>query len=133
MRYLIPIVFALTAAAAKAESPDVRAVPTYESVGLYWSAPPFGWTANGCRVRYRAAGQQTWKDGHDLWFDPASNECRGSIVQLAPGTDYEAEMSVTATKRNVRFRTWPNRVPVARTVDVANGPDTLVIASGGTP
>lgn len=132
MRYLIPIVFALAAAGVRAESPDVRAVPTYEAVGLYWTNPPFAWTANGCKVRYRVAGQGAWKEGHDLWFDSATGECRGSIVNLSPGTSYEAEVSVAASRRIVAFRTWPNRVPVASTIDVANGPDTLVIDKGGT-
>src|SRR5688572_14134987 len=115
MRHLIPITFALMSAAAHADS-GVRAVTTYESAGLYWSDPPFGWTSEGCQVRYRPVGQAAWKQGHDLWFDAASNECRGSIVHLAPGTEYEAEVSVTAAKREVRFRTWSNRVPVASTV-----------------
>ena len=74
MRYPTFILFALAAATANADTSGVRAVPTYESVGLYWSSPPFGWTANGCRVRYRAVGQSSWKQGHDLWFDAASNE-----------------------------------------------------------
>jgi hypothetical protein len=132
MRHLLPIMFALMAAAAYAQSPGVRAVPTYESVGLYWADPPFGWTSDGCQVRYRPVGQGSWKQGHALWFDSASNECRGSIVHLAPGTEYEAELSVTAAKREVRFRTWSNRVPVAETVHVPSGSATLVITSGGT-
>jgi hypothetical protein len=133
MRYLIPIVFALTStAAAHAESTGVSAVPTYESVGLYWVNPPFGWTANGCRVRYRPVGQEAWRQGHDLWFDFASSECRGSIVHLSPGTEYEAELSVPAARREIRFRTWSNRVPVASTVNVPSGSATMVITSGGT-
>ena len=132
MRYLLPIVFAMTASAAAAQSTDTRAVPTYESVGLYWSNPPFGWTSSSCQVRYRPVGQGAWKQGHDLWFDSASNECRGSIVHLSPGTAYEAEISNTASKRVVQFRTWPNRVPVASTVQVPSGSATLVITAGGT-
>lgn len=132
MRYLTWIVLALTATAAEAGPMDVRAVPTYESVGLYWTNPPFGSSAGGCRVRYRVAGESTWKQGHDLWFDPLSNECRGSIVYLSPGTTYEAEIGVPAAKRQVRFQTWPDRVPVASTIKVPSGSATLVIDSGGT-
>jgi hypothetical protein len=132
MRYLLSLLLLLASAAAGADSPDVRAVPTYESVGLYWTNPPFGWTTSSCSVRYRPVGQAAWKQGHDLWFDAASNECRGSIVHLSPGTAYEAEVSNTASKRLVQFRTWPNRVPVASTVNVPSGSAMLVIASGGT-
>ena len=132
MRYLIPMVFALAAGSANAQALDVRAVPTYESVGLYWTNPPFGWTSSGCQVRYRPVGQAAWKQGHELWFDAASSECRGSIVHLTPGTTYEAELTNPAGKRTVKFSTWPNRVPVARTVSVPSGSATLVISSGGT-
>src|SRR5688500_14771388 len=129
MRYLLPVLLALTAAIAHAESRGVRAVPTYESVGLYWSDPPLNWAGppRSCHVRYRAVGQSAWKQGHDLWRDISANECRGSIVNLSPDTEYEAEVSVTAGKRHVRFRTWSNRVPVASTVRVPSGSSTLVI------
>jgi hypothetical protein len=126
------IVLALAAATAEAQSQDVRAVTTYESVGLYWTSPPYQAIAYGCRVRYRAVGQATWKQGHDMWFDPTSNECRGSIVYLSPGTAYEAEVNVLTAKRLVKFQTWPNRVPVASTVNVPSGSATLVIKTGGT-
>ncbi|HEX5129437.1 MAG TPA: hypothetical protein VFV90_06805 [Usitatibacter sp.] len=132
MRYIVLATFMLIASAAHA-APGVHAVPTYESVGLYWTDPPFGWTANGCQVRYRTAGQSAWRQGHDLWFDTASSQCRGSIVNLTPGTQYEAELSVPAGKRTITFRTWPDRVPVARTVDVPSGSSTLVITAGGSP
>ena len=46
MRY-ITLLLALIAAAAHAQPQGVQAVPTYESVGLYWSDPPFGWSARG--------------------------------------------------------------------------------------
>ncbi len=65
--------------AAAAPSPpsirdDLKAVTTYESAGLYWTAP--GGKAD-CRVRYRAAGETSWRIGFDLWFDARNNECRG--------------------------------------------------------
>jgi hypothetical protein len=132
MRYLLALLL-LTTAAAQAESFGVRAVPTYESVGLYWSDPPAARTEHtACRVRYRAAGEDTWRDGHDMWFDRNTNECRGSIVHLSPGTDYEAELAVAGARREVRFRTWSNRVPVGTTVRVPSGSKMLVITSGGT-
>ena len=132
MRYIAFILFAFSTA-AHAESLGVRAVPTYESAGLYWSDPPTGVVPHvACHVRFRAVGQSTWREGHDLWFDRRSNECRGSLVHLSPGTEYEAELTVPAARRALRFRTWPERVPVAKTVQVPNGSATLVISEGGT-
>jgi hypothetical protein len=131
MRYAVFLALFLSAA-AHAEPLEVRAVPTYESVGLYWSAPPFARVASGCQVRYRVASKDAWKRGHDLWFDPESNECRGSLVHLTPGTVYEVELSVAAARRKLVFRTWSNRVPVASRVKVPSGSETLVVSRGGT-
>jgi len=92
----------------------VRAVPTYEAAGLYWSAP--GASSAGCDVRYRVAGSATWSNGLALWFDSASNECRGSIVYLTPGTPYEVQLGVNGSfTRGVNFTTWANTVPMRAT------------------
>ena len=121
---------------ARAQAIDTRAVPTYESVGLYWSNPPGANAATGCAVRFRPAGVGAYTQGLNLWFDAASNECRGSLVHLAPGTNYEAELSVAGAlpvTRTVLFTTWPNQVPVQQTVSVPSGSGTLTINQGGTP
>src|SRR6185437_4576336 len=84
--------FASTAFAATLDSTGVRAVPTYEAVGLYWDNANAN--SNGCNVQYRVQGTSTWSNALNLWFDPATNQCRGSIVYLTPGTAYEAQMGV---------------------------------------
>ena len=122
----------LAAPALALADADVRAVTTYESAGLYWVAP--GGKAD-CRVRYRPVGEKEWRIGFDLWFDARNNECRGSVVHLSPGTAYEAELGAGdgPYSRSVRFTTWPQRMPVARTVRVREAKETLVIDKGGTP
>ena len=126
---------ALTLAAAPARAatpqPDVRAVTTYESAGLYWAAPG---QATDCRVRFREAGAAEWLPGLELWFDARGNECRGSLVHLRPGTRYEAELALAegAFVRKVEFTTWADRPTVARTVRVRAGRETLEITRGGT-
>ena len=109
---------------------DVRAVPTYESVGLYWVAPE---RAADCRVRFRAAGEAQWRVGFDLWYDARNRECRGSIVGLKPGTRYEAELGAAEGQYNrpIRFQTWPERPPVSRTVRVQASGEPLAITQGG--
>src|SRR5436190_6367526 len=54
-----------------------RAVPTYESIGLYWK-PPSNPGSSGCPVIFRKNGDATFRQGLDLWYDPANGECRGS-------------------------------------------------------
>ena len=128
---LLALALAAAPARAAAPQPDVRAVVTYESAGLYWIAP--GGTA-GCRVRFRPAGDTQWRAGLDLWHDARNDECRGSLVHLRPGTRYEAELGLDGGDfvRKVEFTTWAERPAVARTVRVPPGRETLEIAQGGT-
>jgi hypothetical protein len=115
-------------AAAEAE---VRAVATYESAGLYWTAPG---GKDDCRIHYRAVGETEWRVGFDLWFDARNNECRGSVVHLKPGTQYEAELGLAdgPYSQKLKFSTWPERQPIERTVRVPAGSATLVIDKGGS-
>ena len=109
---------------AHAQLLDARAVPTYESAGLYWTNPPAVAGTTSCAVRFRKVGLGTYTDGLPLWYDPATSECRGSLVNLTPGTAYEAEISVTGAvlaSRTVLFTTWANTVPVLQTVNVPSG------------
>jgi len=126
------------------EGPETppSAVPTFHSVGLYWKAPGGG-PARPCTVRYRPAGQDQWREAMDLWFDPYDHgaleqhslEYRGSIVNLAPGTRYEVELSIAKAglKRTLSFETWSETFKIARRVDLpARQPDgDYVIKDGG--
>ena len=125
----------LAALPAFAQVLDTRALPTYESVGLYWSNP--GATAAvGCQVKFRKVGDAAYIQGLDMWFDARNNECRGSLVHLAPDTNYEAQMTVPGSLippvRTVLFKTWANQVPVASTVTVPSGTAMLNITQGGS-
>lgn len=111
-----------------ADSP-ARAVPTFQSIGLYWK-PAADPGAAGCPVRFRKAGEREWREGLPLWFDRRDGECRGSLVHLRPGTEYEVEISGAS----IRVRTWPEKFPVAQTVTLPRGVsrNTLEIRNGGT-
>src|SRR5689334_22430563 len=74
--------------AAPAFAADASAVPTFESLGLYYNqATP----ARGCAVKYRAAGGP-WRDGYPLVYDPREKQWRGSLVQLQPDTAYDIQL-----------------------------------------
>ncbi|HET9580527.1 MAG TPA: hypothetical protein VFP44_22055, partial [Usitatibacter sp.] len=112
-------------------SSGVRAVPTYEAVGLYWSSP--GASSSGCDVQYRKVGDTAWRQGLAMWLDSAANECRGSLVSLTAGTAYEVQMGVAGSyTHGTTFSTWSNTVPVAQTIKVPTGSATLNITTGGT-
>jgi hypothetical protein len=104
--------------------PAAEAIPTFECVSLYWS-PPGGSSSAAAHVRYRVSGSSDWNEALDLWYDgraldnrPA--EYRGSIVNLRPGTAYEAELALdgTTTREVVRFTTWDDDFPIAQTIEL---------------
>ena len=114
-----------------------RAVATFESIGLYWT-PPANPGAAGCTVQYRRSADTDWKQGLAMWFDARNNECRGSLVQLAPGTNYVVQLGMPGQAPSVQLNaaTWINDTalwPVAKTVEVQSSAQTLAITEGGTP
>ena len=131
--------FALHAQAAKpVPTPPgpPRAVSTFESIGLYWT-PPANPGAAGCTVQYRRLGDAGWKGGLPLWFDARNNECRGSLVQLAPGTVYELQLGMPGQAPSVQLNasTWINDTaswPIAKVVEPAGYVLYVPAAGGGT-
>ncbi len=104
------------------------ATPTFESMGLSWS--PGG--SGDCQVRYRPVGG-AWKQGLDLWYDARNKECRGSLVHLRPGTQYEVALTQGSRKATLTSATWSENFPVASTVQVPSSGDTYTITQGGSP
>jgi hypothetical protein len=111
---------------------SASAVPTFESLGLYWK-PPSNPGSAGCSVQYRRTGEATWRDGLALWYDARNAECRGSLVHLNPGTSYDVRLSLAdGASTQLTASTWAENFPVARTVVVPSGTTTLQITQGGT-
>src|SRR5438132_6635079 len=136
MRLLLALCLAAPASAAEA-------IPTFESIGLYWT-PPSNPGAGGCPVRFRPAGASGWRDGQPLWYDTRTvggvvggvdfrrtPECRGSLVRLQPGTTYEIELGMPVS-HSLTATTWAEDFPVGKTVYVSDSASTLEITSGGT-
>ena len=123
------------AAKPSPQSTPPRAVATFESIGLYW-APGANPGTTGCQVQYRRAGEITWKPALGMWYDSRNAECRGSLVQLAPGTSYEIQFGLPgqAFAWQLTSTTWsdPSGWPIAKVVDVPSGTQTLAITEGGT-
>ncbi|HET9651039.1 MAG TPA: hypothetical protein VFP36_02555, partial [Usitatibacter sp.] len=83
-------------------------------------------------MKFRKQGDTSWRQGLAMWFDPNAGECKGSLVYLAPGTTYEAQMSAGSASKSITFTTWSNQYPVARTVKVGSQSSTLDISQGGS-
>ena len=126
------------------DGPEVapKAVPTFNCIGLYWK-PTGGGAKRTCHVHYRVKGQADWREALDLWFDPNyhpgaeehSLEYRGSIVNLAPDTEYQIRLTIPATETTRTFtcRTWNENFRIARTVTVpAEQTGIYTITEGGS-
>ena len=93
----------------------LKAIPTFQSLGLYWGAPG-GDGAQPAYVFYRPAGGE-WKFALPMWYDQRNKEYRGSIVKLAPGTRYEVlAWSPTMAYSATTVTTWSEEFPIAKTV-----------------
>ena len=95
------------------QSATPRAVCTFASIGLYWT-PDGGAEDKPCHVRYRAAGEPTWREALPLWFDKRIGEYRGSIVQLQSGTTYEVHLELVGggPSTELRAATWSETFPI---------------------
>jgi hypothetical protein len=120
-------------------SAAAEAVPTFESLGIYWT-PPSNPGSAGCQIRFRRAGDSAWREGYPLWFDARSiggrePECRGSLVHLSPGTTYEIELGMPGADftESLTATTWSETFPIGETVHVPDGSQQLDIDSGGSP
>ncbi|HYY61801.1 MAG TPA: hypothetical protein VE756_10460, partial [Burkholderiales bacterium] len=56
------------AAALPALGAEPRVIPTFESLGIYWT-PPSNPGAGGCALQFRKRGEANWRDALPLWFD----------------------------------------------------------------
>ena len=110
--------------AAAAAAPT--SVPTFHSLGLYWS-PDGGSEARAVTVQFREKGAG-WREALPLWFDARNSEYRGSIVELRPGTEYEIRLSLErGGPENLTAKTWSEEFRVKKTVQVPAGSPRLVI------
>ncbi|MGE5639333.1 MAG: Ig-like domain-containing protein [Clostridia bacterium] len=108
------------------------AVATFHSIGLYWK-PTSTPSSAGCDVQFRPSGTSAWQPGLNLWYDSRNAECRGSLVQLQPGTQYDVQFGVGGSfKQQLSATTWGEQFPVARVVSVPPSSSTLNITEGGT-
>ena len=116
------------------------AIATFHCLGLYWS-PPDGAADKAVRVQFRRAGETAWQEGLALRYNPIAEtdedltDYRGSLVNLAPNTTYEVQLTLAGTSNSKRLTgtTWSEQFPVGETVQVRNSYQPLTISESGTP
>lgn len=118
-------------APVQAADPPAWAVPTFESLGLYYNGPV---ARNACRVRYRAAGAAEWREGYPLVYDQRERQYRGSLVGLKPDTQYDIRVESDGPPVEFQARTRSEVFPIGKTMSLPGGTtdQTLTIREGGT-
>ncbi len=114
-----------------ATSAKAWAVPTFESLGLYYNRAV---APDGCRVRYRAADGAKWRDGQALVFDAREQQYRGSLVGLTPNTLYHIQLETGGQRLDFQGRTLDEKFAIGKTTLLPGGTveQTLTIREPGT-
>lgn len=126
---------------AKAEDRDAGpfAIPTFHSLGLYWS-PPGGEPDKAVEIQYRRQGETEWSEGLPMRHHPIDGtdedltDYRGSLVHLEPDTTYEIKLTLegTETTASLSAATWSEDFPIGETIQVTDRDEPLVITESGT-
>jgi len=126
------ILVAPRAASIRAQEASVRAVPTFECLGLYLDVA----TNQGeCQVRYRKAGTPDWRVGLPLVYDARNQQYRGSLVGLSPDTEYELRLEYEGHHIESTGRTRSGQIPIGKTTQLPGGEtdQPLRITTPGRP
>ena len=118
---------------AIAAEPNPRAVPTFECLGIYYQVESDN--PGECAVRYRVKGTGNWREGLPLWFDKRNKEFRGSLVGLAPGTEYEIILNAGGKDSKFTAATRADSFPAGKITYLENGvtDKTLTVTESGSP
>ncbi|MBI3679920.1 MAG: right-handed parallel beta-helix repeat-containing protein [Acidobacteria bacterium] len=135
-RCLLPVFASLLTATAGgpfalAAGEKAFAVPTFESLGLYYDRAI---AQGGCSVKYRVAGSTESRPGYPLVYDQRATQYRGSLVGLKPDTLYDILLETDGESVNFQGRTRSEEFPVGKTTFLSGGStdQTLNIREGGT-
>lgn len=113
----LSVCMAATAFAGYPQAPTgLWAVPTYQSIGVYWRIKFRGPAA----LEYRLPGK-AWQKAQPLYYDTVSEpemtgQYRGSIVNLRPGTTYEVRV------RRTKDNSWTRLQPAVTTWRATSDP-----------
>ena len=121
--------------------PKAEAHATFHAMGLYWK-PQDASLSNPCTVQVRPRGSCAWRTVRPLWFDANDHEeapehsqqYRGSVLDLVPGTTYEVRLSLeSGTTHTFPVTTRSESFPISETVTLEGQSDEpLVIDQGGS-
>ena len=106
-------------------------VSTYECIGIYWKTAEAG----ECAVQFRQEGEERWREGLRLAYDPRDQEYRGSLVYLQPDTAYTIQLKTSSDSVTLPARTKSDHFPIGEITTLPGGvsAERLSITQSGTP
>ena len=106
-------------------------VSTYECIGIYWKTAEAG----ECAVQFRQEGEERWREGLRLAYDPRDQEYRGSLVYLQPDTAYTIQLKTSSDSVTFPARTKSDHFPIGEITTLPGGvsAERLSITQSGTP
>jgi hypothetical protein len=115
------------------------AISTFHCLSVYWS-PQDGSPYRNVWVKYRHKGGSEWLKALPMRYNPISEttedkaDYRGSIVNLAPDTEYEVHLALegTSTTSQLTAKTWSEDFPIGDTVKVGDQENQYDITESGT-
>jgi hypothetical protein len=115
---------------AQEKTANPYAASTYECSSIYWKTPE----ASFCKIRYKEVKSNIWKNGLDLVYDSRQGEYRGSLISLAPNTEYLAELSSSSAKTQLTFKTRSDNFRIGKTTLLPSGESdkTILVTESGT-
>jgi len=130
MWHILALSLIIAARVSAADAP-AWAVPTFESLGVYYNCAS---DMGPATVRYRTVGAGEWREGYPLAYGPRERQYRGSLVGLTPDTLYEICVEAGGNRAEFRARTRSEVFPIGTTTYLPAGVtgETLVIREGGT-
>jgi hypothetical protein len=87
-----------------------------------------------CKVQFRRAAEQAWREGLPLVYDAGERQYRGSLVNLAPDTEYQIRLNCGGQSVELTGRTRSEHFPVGKTTHLPRELDKPVhITESGKP
>lgn len=107
-------------------------MPTFECLGLYF---PCADDRGECKVHYRPADEQTWRQALPLTYDSVRKEYRGSLIGLKSDAEYVVRLECRDQTIEWSERTRSDRFPIGKITHLPAGESgkTVRITEAGTP
>ncbi|WP_269537516.1 right-handed parallel beta-helix repeat-containing protein [Cerasicoccus fimbriatus] len=121
---------------------NLEAVPTFNSIGVYADISGDMSVSTQGHMEYRKKGESDWRSTLGVVWHGETKQMRGSLLNLAEDTEYEAKVWLTddtigliSEPQIVSCQTWSSNTPIGKTIYLDPGVSSapLILSEKGTP